>query len=75
MPTTMRCDASFVVRIWWERRIGVPPIWRGQAVHARTGQVHYFDQLEDLLAFIGRWTGVPPRPHEEPPLPGEHRAG
>lgn len=50
-------DASFVVRIWWERRQDGSTLWRGQVVHAPTGEVRYFDQVEELVAFIERWAG------------------
>ena len=57
MPADLHRDASFIVRVWWERRIDAGPLWRGQVVHAPTGQSRYFDQLEDLLAFMEQWAG------------------
>ena len=50
-------DASFVVRIWWEQRQEGPPLWRGQVVHAPTGETRYFDRVEDLVAFMEQWAG------------------
>ena len=57
MPADLHRDASFIVRVWWERHIDAGPLWRGQVVHAPTGQSRYFDQLEDLLTFIEQWAG------------------
>jgi len=48
---------SFIVRIWWERGPGPQAVWRGQVVHASTGQSAYFDNLPALLHFIQTWTG------------------
>ena len=53
----LRHDASFIVRIWWERPVGSGPVWRGQVVHAKSGQARYFDRLDTLAAFVEQWTG------------------
>ncbi|MBN1660559.1 MAG: hypothetical protein JXA93_19335 [Anaerolineae bacterium] len=55
-PGLYRND-SFIVRIWWERGPGPQAIWRGQVVHARTGQSTYFENLPTLLQFVQGWTG------------------
>lgn len=73
--SNLRRDASFVVRIWWEPTAEGPPLWRGQVVHALTGETRYFARVEDLVAFMEQWAGrirmevltepPPERPQEE----------
>lgn len=46
---------SFVLRIWWEK--DAQPLWRGWVQHAASGESHYFDRLDDLLAFLEMHTG------------------
>ncbi len=58
MSPNLRRDGTFVVRIWWERRTGDSPLWRGQAFHAITGRSRYFETMEELVAFLIRWTGA-----------------
>ena len=58
MPPLFRRNASFVVRIWWERRRDRPPVWRGQIIHVQTGQTLFFQRAEALITFIGHWTGT-----------------
>lgn len=56
MPSNLRRDSSFVVRIWWESwKTGVR--WRGQVVHAETRQSTHFDSIPTLIAFLEKWTG------------------
>lgn len=57
MPANLHRDASFIVRVWWERPAGLDAFWRGQAVHAKTGQACYFERVEDMVTFMERWTG------------------
>jgi isocitrate dehydrogenase kinase/phosphatase len=59
MPSNLQRDASFIVRIWWERRVGPESVWRGQVVHAQTRQAAYFNDVSVLINFIYRWTGAP----------------
>jgi len=54
----MRHDASFVVRIWWERSDqGTAPLWRGYVQHAQSQEAVYFNCTESLLAFLQHWAG------------------
>lgn len=67
-------NASFVVRIWWEASSGGQAFWRGQVVHASTGQHAYFDDLAALLDFLQRWAGnltAIPKGEEKRPPPDE----
>lgn len=57
MPKNPRRDASFVVRIWWERWGKGLVRWRGQVVHAETRQSAHFDSIPTLLAFLEKWSG------------------
>ena len=68
-PPTVQHDASFILRIWWERRRWHPAIWRGQIIHVQTGQSCYFQDERDMTSFIRRWTGATSRSShkEEPP--------
>ena len=45
---------SFVIRIWRE---GDPPRWRGWVQHVRSGEVLLTDDLNELIAFLERWSG------------------
>ncbi|HEY76369.1 MAG TPA: hypothetical protein G4O00_09340 [Thermoflexia bacterium] len=45
---------SFILRIWWEEE---KQRWRGWVQHAGTGQMTYVQNLEELMAFIQRFTG------------------
>jgi len=56
VPQGRHRSNSFVVRIWWEQE-GKHAIWRGWVQHAGSGEVHHFDQLARLLAFIQTHTG------------------
>jgi len=51
-------EASFVVRIFWDRHSEDALKWRGQVIHAQTQQSMYFERLEDLHEFLDRWTGI-----------------
>lgn len=51
-------DASFVVRIFWERHPQELLRWRGQVIHASTQQSVYFEKIDDLHEFIHEWTGI-----------------
>ncbi len=64
-PANLPRDASFVVRIWWEPRQEGPPLWRGQAIHTATNQGRYFERLEDLVAFVRKWTGIPSKEEDD----------
>lgn len=57
MPNSPRRDASFVIRIWWEREAAGRVHWRGQATHAQTSQSVYFEEILSLVAFLERWAG------------------
>ena len=50
-------DASFVVRIWWERMDQGQVYWRGEVVHSLSRQSIFFDNLSTLVAFLERWVG------------------
>ena len=52
-------DASFVVRIWWEKRGSeqAAPLWRGYIQHVQSGQTAYFSSTHELLALMARWAG------------------
>jgi len=58
MPPLVKRDASFVIRIWWERRSQKPALWRGQIIHVQTGQTRFFQRENALASFIRRWTGM-----------------
>jgi hypothetical protein len=58
--STVQRDASFIVRIWWERRRWHPAIWRGQIIHVQTGQSCFFQSEADMTDFVRRWTGATP---------------
>ncbi len=58
MTSPVRRDASFVIRIWWERGSKGPAVWRGQVVHVQTGQIAFFRRKDTLIAFIERWSGA-----------------
>ena len=57
-PPIAQRDASFIVRIWWERRRFHQAIWRGQIIHVQTGQSRFFQCEADMMAFVRRWTGA-----------------
>ena len=57
MSPNSRRDASFVVRIWWERSHEGPARWRGQVIHAESRQPAYFGTLSALFAFLEQWVG------------------
>lgn len=58
MPPLAHRDASFVIRIWWERRSKRPAVWRGQIIHVQTGQTIFFQHEGVLIDFIQRWSGT-----------------
>ena len=51
-------DASFIIRIWWERRSQESAVWRGQIIHVQTGQSRFLQDESALIAFIKRWSGA-----------------
>jgi hypothetical protein len=51
-------EASFVVRIFWDRQAKDALKWRGQVIHAPTQQSVYFERLQDLHEFLDQWTGI-----------------
>lgn len=59
MTTFAARDASFVVRIWWERPESGAPVLRGSVQHVLTGEIAYFDDLRALAVSIARWCGGP----------------
>ena len=56
MTEVRRQSNSFVLRIWWEEG-ETDPFWRGWVQHAASGETRYFDQLQELLAFVETQTG------------------
>ncbi|RME60887.1 MAG: hypothetical protein D6790_08620 [Caldilineae bacterium] len=74
MPLYPRGDASFIVRIWWERPVDGRPIWRGQVIHVLGQESAYFQTVQELVAFCEQWTGAlsskPDMARDETP-PGE----
>ncbi len=52
-------SASFVARIWLERGHNGEPIWRGHIKHVGSGEEGYFQDLEEMNAFLERVSGVP----------------
>ena len=51
-------DASFIIRIWWEKRRNKSEMWRGQIIHVQTGQTVFFQCENVLVAFIRHWSGA-----------------
>mgnify|MGYP006302750699 FL=1 len=45
---------SLVIRIWIEERVGEmgQPNWRGHITHIPSGEQRYFEDLDDIKAFI-----------------------
>ena len=62
MPEQSSRD-TFIVRIW---RKSVPVQWEGRVEHVRSGASARFQNLDELVTFIARWT---------PELIREHRRG
>jgi len=60
-----RSSHSFVLRIW--REDDNQPKWRGRIQHARTGKTVYVQNLQELLAFIQRYTGQLVGPSDRTP--------
>lgn len=52
--------ASFVVRAWLEPRERGAPQWRFHVSHVQTGEEDYTSELEEVIAFLARRTGVSP---------------
>ena len=54
-----RHDASFIIRIWWERRETpqAEPLWRGYIQHVQSNQAIYFSRHGELATFLQQWTG------------------
>ncbi|MCB2095883.1 MAG: hypothetical protein H6901_01810 [Rhodobacteraceae bacterium] len=50
--------ASFVVRIWLERRRNGDPAWRGHVQHVQSGEDRHFSRLTEMCAFLERMSGV-----------------
>lgn len=51
---------SFVVRIWRERGGSAQEqevIWKGWVQHVLSGESVYVQNVDELLAFMERWTG------------------
>ncbi len=49
---------TFIVRFWWERRgegTEQKPIWRGRVEHVQSGERMAFNEVGELLVFIGRF--------------------
>jgi hypothetical protein len=57
MSPNPRRDASFVIRIWWERGVEDRVRWRGRVVHASNRQSAYFEAIPVLVKFLEQWTG------------------
>jgi hypothetical protein len=49
---------SFVARIWLEGDENGEPTWRGHIQHVQGRQETYFQNLEEMNAFIERVSGV-----------------
>ena len=58
-------DASFIVRIWWERSHDQAAMWRGQIIHVQTGQTVFFQREQALMTFIRRCSGTKIPDNEE----------
>ena len=58
MKPFIKRDASFIIRIWWEKRRNKSEIWRGQIIHVQTGQTIFFQQENDVVMFIQRMCGT-----------------
>ncbi len=58
MPRPIKRDASFIIRIWWERRSQESAVWRGQIIHVQTGQSRFLQNESTLIGFIRRWSGA-----------------
>lgn len=50
-------NASFFVRLWLEVN-GETGQWRGQVRHIQSGEVAYFVDAQDLLAFLAAHDGM-----------------
>lgn len=51
-------EASFIVRIYWEKYAGDSRKWRGQAIHVQTQKSIYFERIDELNKFFNEWTGI-----------------
>jgi len=60
-----RSSNSFVLRIWREGNSQLK--WRGKIQHARTGKMVYVQNLQEMLAFIQRYTGQLVGPSDRTP--------
>ncbi len=65
---------QFLVRVWWETDVPSKEstLWRGYVRHIPSGEAVYVRTLEDLVAFIERWTGplsASPPIDGKPPTP------
>ena len=70
-----RLPVSFVITAWLEPRQGEEPgEWRYYVRHVQSGQEGYFIRLEDLLAFLGKQTGVEPALSDRGNIPGKERS-
>jgi len=51
-----RQTVSFVVRLWAEYRLELPPTWRGEIICPDTGASRLFRDLADISVFIAEQT-------------------
>ena len=49
---------SFVARIWLERGPNGDPLWRGHVRHVQGNQEAFFQDLETMVEFLERVSGV-----------------
>lgn len=58
-------NLTFVLRVWPEPEPRGQVRWRGEVLHAASGERRPFVDLRTIADFIGRWAGEPvlqPRP-------------
>ncbi len=63
MGAMQRKTVVFVVRLWAEYLTAADSPWRGYVECAQTGQTAYFQQREEMLAFMA--AQIPPPPEKE----------
>ncbi len=64
---------SFVARIWLERGSNGNPLWRGHVRHVQGNQETFFQDLETMVEFLERVSGVSgPRQSAGPAAKGKN---
>lgn len=61
MMGSAQTTESFVTRIWLERGSDGEQVWRGHIRHIQSSEDGYFEQVDEMLDFMERVTGVPCR--------------